>query len=58
MSTAPECTACQKTADQARLEKCAVCFKHFCEEHVYNYSGRTFCSKHCAEYFFFADPDD
>jgi hypothetical protein len=53
-----ECVTCKKTAEETTLRKCPVCHKHYCDEHVFHYSGRAFCSKHCADYFFFADPDD
>ena len=32
--------------------------KYYCDEDAYLYSGRSFCSKHCAEFFFFEDPED
>ena len=53
-----ECVTCKKTADETTLRKCPVCHKYYCDDHVFLYSGRSFCSKHCADYFFFADPDD
>ena len=49
---------CQKNDDDARLDKCPICFKFFCEEHAYLYSGRRFCSKQCAQFFFFGEDDD
>jgi len=52
------CHACSKTEDDTRLEKCAVCHRPFCEDHRAVMSGRAFCSARCAEYFFFADPDE
>ena len=51
------CSVCQKTEDEARLLKCPICFKYVCTEHAFHYSGRIFCDKHCADYFFFADED-
>jgi hypothetical protein len=52
------CCECQKTMDEARLHKCPVCFKYSCDEHAASLSGRMFCSKGCADYFFFADEGD
>jgi hypothetical protein len=52
------CATCQKTEKEADLLKCPICFKHVCSEHAFHYSGRVFCGKHCADYFFFADPED
>jgi hypothetical protein len=40
------------------LRKCSICFKHFCDEHAYQMSGRSFCSEGCAHYFFFHEPDE
>lgn len=53
-----ECRECKKTEVDVKLHKCPICFKHFCEEHSHHRSGLWFCSAGCAEYFFFADPDD
>ena len=55
---ATACITCQKTDEQAELTKCPICFKHVCSEHAFHYSGRIFCGKHCADYYFFADPED
>jgi hypothetical protein len=52
------CIQCDRSEDETRLEKCPICFKRFCSDHRYEMSGRGFCSTHCAQYFFFADPDD
>ena len=51
------CRACQKTEAETHLHKCPICFKYVCGDHAFNYSGRVFCDKHCADYFFFADED-
>ena len=53
-----KCKECEKTPDEGRLRKCPICFQHFCDEHAIVMSGRPFCSKGCADYFFFAEPDD
>ena len=53
-----QCWKCEKDVDAARLTKCPVCFKHFCEEHCHNMAGRIFCSPGCADYFFFAEADE
>jgi hypothetical protein len=54
----PVCTVCEKPESESRLMRCPICFKYVCAEHEFHYSGRVFCGKHCAEYFFFADADD
>ena len=53
-----KCHACELTIDDATLHKCPVCFKYACAEHQHVLSGRIFCTKSCADYFFFSDPDD
>jgi hypothetical protein len=53
-----ECYVCKKNEDETVLQKCRICFKYYCHDHEYLWSGRSFCSRPCAEYFFFSDPDD
>lgn len=53
-----ECCECKKTEPETRLRKCPICFKHYCDDHAHQRSGVSFCSSGCAEYFFFADPDE
>ena len=52
------CFECDKSIEDTQLEKCSICFKHFCEDHAYSRGGRRFCSEGCSEYFFFTEPDD
>ena len=52
------CNQCDRTDVDSYLRMCSVCKKHFCEEHSVMKSGKQFCSAGCAEYFFFAEPDD
>ena len=40
------------------LTKCPMCYAIFCTDCGYNFGGRPFCSKVCAEYFYFADGED
>ena len=51
------CLKCQKTESETQLYRCPICFKYVCASDAFNYSGRIFCDKHCADYFFFADED-
>lgn len=57
MPEANVCLKCEKTESEVTLHKCPICFKYVCSEDAFNYSGRIFCDKHCADYFFFADED-
>jgi uncharacterized UBP type Zn finger protein len=56
--SADRCIHCERSAEDARLEKCPICFKRFCHDHRHEMSGRKFCSTQCAHHFFFGDPDD
>jgi hypothetical protein len=51
------CYRCEKTESQVDLLKCPICFKLYCDDCGHMHGGRKFCSKFCAEYFFFSDPD-
>ncbi len=53
-----ECVRCQKSDEDTHLLKCPICFKHVCEECQVNRHGRIFCSKICADLFFFGDEED
>ena len=53
------CYSCEKTNDETDLDRCAMCHRHFCEQHGFPMSGRTFCNSGCAGMFFFSeDPED
>ena len=52
------CLVCKKTDEEVSLDKCAICFKLYCDDHGFVMSGRRFCSRFCAEYFFFSGPDE
>ncbi len=52
-----KCHHCEKTSLEVHLAKCPICHRSFCEEHSYTWSGRTFCSRGCADHFFFDDEE-
>lgn len=52
----PLCHGCDQPSE-GKLERCSVCFRYFCEDHCHRTLGRDFCSKRCAEYHQFGDPD-
>jgi hypothetical protein len=56
--TAMNCSVCQKSELETRLEKCPICFKWTCPDCGRREYGRTFCSKRCADQFFFGDDED
>jgi hypothetical protein len=53
-----ECVACNISDLERRLGKCPICFKLICESCAHKTMGRDFCSKRCADQFFFGDDDD
>jgi hypothetical protein len=53
-----ECASCQKSDLELRLHKCPICFKWICTECAEHQYGRLFCSRRCADQFFFGDDDD
>ena len=52
------CEACQKSEGEASLYKCPICFKWTCDDCGRRQYGRVFCSKRCADQFFFGDDDE
>ena len=52
------CESCGASEEDRRVQKCPICYKKFCEECAHPMSGRSFCSRFCAEYFFFGGEDD
>jgi hypothetical protein len=52
------CVTCQKDEQEVTLYKCPICFKPICTECARREYGRTFCSKLCADQFFFGDDDE
>ena len=52
------CVACNATDQDVRLAKCPICFKWACERCVVRSYGREFCSRRCADQFFFGDDDE
>lgn len=53
-----QCWRCGTSEEERSLRKCVICFKLYCNECQADRNGRTFCSKSCADYFFFGDDDD
>jgi hypothetical protein len=53
-----ECVTCQKDEREVTLSKCPICFKLICVECARHEYGRKFCSKRCADLFFFGDDED
>jgi hypothetical protein len=53
-----ECIGCKVSETEKRLNKCPICFKRVCDDCSQRSMGRDFCSKRCADQFFFGDDDE
>ena len=53
-----ECVSCAGDDQDNTLHKCPICFKLACDNCGYRSFGRIFCSKKCADAFFFGDDDE
>jgi hypothetical protein len=58
-----ECVVCKVDElvlrdEEKRVNKCPICFKLVCDRCSHRTMGRDFCSKRCADQFFFGDDDD
>lgn len=53
-----KCSVCEKDEQEVTLQKCPICFKQVCLDCARREYGRTFCSKRCADLFFFGDDDE
>jgi hypothetical protein len=52
-----KCWRCEATEPERTIRKCVICFKYYCNECQADRNGRTFCSKQCADFFFFGDEE-
>ncbi|HET7746460.1 MAG TPA: hypothetical protein VFM29_04110 [Vicinamibacteria bacterium] len=52
------CSTCQMSDQDRRLHKCPICFKLSCDECGHHAYGRIFCTRRCAEEFFFGEDDE
>jgi hypothetical protein len=53
-----ECAICHKEKDEDKLTKCPLCHQFACEECKHVQQGRGFCSRYCAESFFFSEEEE
>lgn len=52
-----KCCHCGIGDDERDLKKCVMCFRRYCPNCEHDRNGRAFCTKACAELFFFGDDD-
>ena len=53
-----ECAQCETGLTAASLTRCPICHKIVCENCRRNKGGKYFCSRFCAEYFFYGDLEE
>ena len=49
------CIHCQRNEDEVTLKKCPMCFRRICFSCAYAAMGRYFCSRSCADMFFWGE---
>ncbi len=52
------CVSCGSSEQDARLERCPICSKHFCPDCAYRASGRRFCAENCARTYNYGESED
>jgi hypothetical protein len=57
MKSVRVCKTCGRGEKETRLQKCVICHEFYCYKCRVRKFGKLFCSKTCAELFFFGDDD-
>jgi hypothetical protein len=52
------CERCQEMVERVLIQECSYCFKRFCRNCAVRSGNAAFCSKACAEAWFFTDADE
>jgi len=52
------CKTCRRGQAETRLQKCVICHEYYCYNCRIRKFGKLFCSKICAELFFFGGEDE
>jgi hypothetical protein len=52
------CERCQQMVERALVGECSFCFKRFCRDCAVRSGNAEFCSKACAQGWFFADSEE
>ena len=52
------CHVCRRGSNETLLAVCPNCQQRCCSEHSVRRSGKAFCSKECAEWFFYGGDED
>ncbi len=51
------CEVCGATGFWMHMAKCPMCHKHFCDKCRHMFGGKEFCSRYCANEFFWGGED-
>ncbi len=51
------CVICRQPKYSFAMRTCPMCKKRYCDECEYRMGGNVFCSRDCANMFFFAGED-
>ena len=52
------CKTCRVKGSEKYLSMCVICKSHYCDADAFDFGGKTFCTKTCANFFFFGEGDD
>ena len=52
------CSKCGTSSESMQLEKCPICYKHFCSDCAYRGAGRRLCSERCGQFMMQGDEED
>lgn len=52
------CPLCGEAVSEVSLHVCAICRRLTCQRCAVRDFGRTFCSQHCRDLFFFGDDEE
>jgi len=52
------CERCQEMVERVLIQECSYCFKRFCRDCAVRSGNAAFCSKACANGWFFTDADE
>jgi hypothetical protein len=53
-----ECAKCHQDKAEWQMTQCPLCHEQACDSCKHTQQGRAFCSRHCAESYFFPDDEE
>jgi hypothetical protein len=52
------CKICRVSEKDKYLTQCSICKQYFCDPDAFSFGGKQFCTKVCADYFFFGEEEE